>query len=60
MIIMLINYDVDRINNILSDFYNATGARLDLYGNSFEPISSGQYGMCDFCKYVQKDSRPLS
>lgn len=53
---MLINYDADRINNILSDFYNATGARLDLYSNSFEPISSRPYGMCDFCKYVQKDS----
>ncbi len=53
---MLINYDVDRINSILYDFYNATGTRLDLYSNSFEPISSSQYGMCDFCKYVQKDS----
>lgn len=53
---MLINYDVDRISNILSDFYNATGTRLDLYSDSFEPINAAPYGMCDFCKYVQKDS----
>lgn len=53
---VLINYDVERINSILCDFYNATGTRLDLYSNSFEPISTGQLGMCDFCKYVQKDS----
>lgn len=52
---MLINYDIDRINSILCDFYNATGTRLDLYNNSFEQIGSGQYSMCDFCKYVQKD-----
>ena len=53
---MLINYDVNRINDILYDFYNTTGTRLDLFSNSFEQISSGQYGICDFCKYVQKDA----
>ena len=53
---MLINYDVNRINTILYDFYNTTGTRLDLFSNSFEQISSGQYGICDFCKYVQKDA----
>lgn len=52
---MLINYDVNKINDILYDFYNTTGTRLDLFSNSFEQISSGQYGICDFCKYVQKD-----
>ena len=53
---MLISYDVNRINDILYDFYNTTGTRLDLFSNSFEQISSGQYGICDFCKYVQKDA----
>lgn len=52
---MLINYDANKINSILYDFYNTTGTRLDLFSNSFEQISSGQYGICDFCKYVQKD-----
>lgn len=52
---MVINYDVNRINGLLYDFYHTTGTRLDLFSNSFEEISSGQFGICDFCKYIQKD-----
>ena len=52
---MHIIYDIDSINNILRDFNNATGTRIDLYSNSFEQIGTGQYGICDFCKSVQKN-----
>ncbi len=51
---MHINYDIDRINKILRDFYNATGTRIDLYSNSFEQIGAGQYNICEFCRAVQK------
>lgn len=52
---MLIQYDVSKINKILHDFYTATGTRIDLFDNSFSPISYSQHEICSYCSHIQKD-----
>ncbi len=53
---MLINYDAQKINDVLHDFYKATGVRIDLFGNNFIPISSSHHEICNYCRYIQNDS----
>ena len=53
---MLINYDLQKINAVLHDFYKATGVRIDLFGNDFIPISSSHHEICNYCQYIQNDS----
>ena len=54
---MLIHYDVEKINLVLRDFYNATGIRIELFNDSFVPISSNQQAMCNYCRDIQENSR---
>lgn len=53
---MLIQYDVQKINKVLNDFYTATGTRVDLFDTSFMPISTSQHEMCEYCRYIQKNA----
>lgn len=57
---MLIHYDVEKINLVLQDFYNATGARIELFNDAFVPISSSQQAICDYCREIQENSRNQS
>ena len=52
---MLIQYDVSKINKVLHDFYTATGTRIDLFDNSFMPISASQHEICSYCRRIQED-----
>lgn len=52
---MLIQYDVPKINKVLHDFYTATGTRIDLFDNSFTPISFSQHEICNYCRRIHKD-----
>lgn len=52
---MLINYDLQKINDVLHDFYKATGVRIDLFGNDFIPISTSYHENCNYCKYIQNN-----
>lgn len=53
---MLISYDIHKINEVLNDFYLATGVRIDLFGDDFGPISTNQNKNCNYCKYIQSSS----
>ncbi|MBQ3259340.1 MAG: PocR ligand-binding domain-containing protein [Clostridia bacterium] len=53
---MLVQYDVQKINKVLHDFYNATGARIDLFSDTFTPISSSQHEICRYCHHIQQDT----
>lgn len=57
---MLIHYDVEKINLVLQDFYNATGTRIELFNDAFVPISSSQQAMCDYCRGIQANARHQS
>lgn len=52
---MLIQYDIPKINKVLHDFYNATGARIDLFSDTFTPISYSQHEICRYCHHIQQD-----
>lgn len=52
---MLINYDTQKINEVLQDFYLATGVRIDLFSNDFLPISSSHNEICEYCRYIQSN-----
>lgn len=52
---MLIQYDISKIDKVLHDFYTVTGTRVDLFDNSFSPISNSQHEMCSYCSHIQKD-----
>jgi hypothetical protein len=48
---MSISYDTHKINEVLHDFYLATGVRIDLFGDDFGPISTNQNKNCNYCNY---------
>lgn len=54
---MLIHYDIQKINELLHVFYSATGSRVDLFDNSFTPVSYSQHEMCNYCRNIQRDPR---
>ena len=51
---MLFYYDIPKINQVLDDFFNATGVRIDLLNDQFIPISYSQHEICDYCRAVQQ------
>lgn len=53
---MLIHYDIPKINKVLDDFYNATGTRIDLFSESFTPISYSGHEICRYCHAIQQNS----
>ncbi len=53
---MLIHYDIPKINKVLDDFYNATGTRIDLFSDSFAPISYSGHEICGYCHKIQQSA----
>lgn len=47
-------YDVNRINRVLSNFFNATGVRIELFSDSFSPVSCNTHTMCEYCRSIQR------
>ena len=55
---MLVNYDVQKINKLLLDFYNATGINMDLRKSDFSFVNNQSYweSKC-YCKEIQNTSK---
>lgn len=54
---MIINFDIDKINRTLSDFYNATGINMDLLKADFTLVGNRSYWEnIRYCKAVQETS----
>lgn len=51
---MVINYDIDRINKLLHDFYNSTGVTIDLLKVDFTKVSHTKYEFNEYCKCIQQ------
>ncbi len=51
---MEINFDTEKIDAVLYDFYRATGARILLYDENFIPISYSRHELCSYCRSIQK------
>lgn len=50
---MIVNYELEKINHTLDDFYNATGITIDLLEPDFTKISHTKYEFNQYCKYIQ-------
>ncbi len=50
---MIINYDIEKINRTLQDFYNATGIEIGLLKPDFTPVSDRTPGNVRYCRAVQ-------
>lgn len=53
---MIINYETDKINNALHDFYNSTGITIDLLKADFSSVSKASYEFNNYCKCIQSTS----
>ena len=51
---MVINYEIDKINTLLHDFYNSTGITIDLLKTDFTKVSHTKYEFNKYCKYIQE------
>lgn len=52
---MLVNYDLQKINTALHDFYNATGIHMDLLREDFTFVNDrSHWGQTHYCKCVQE------
>ena len=51
---MKVNYNIQKINHALQDFYNATGINMDLLKNDFSFVNNDRYwGEKRYCKAIQ-------
>ena len=58
---MVLQYDLDKLNAVLGDFYLATGININLYDENFEPVRVNKYPPPDYCRAIQSqnlDRRP--
>ncbi|MBR3934277.1 MAG: PocR ligand-binding domain-containing protein [Clostridia bacterium] len=51
---MVINYEIDKINTLLHDFYNSTGITIDLLKVDFSKVSHTKYEFNNYCKCIQE------
>ena len=56
VICMVINYEIDKINSLLHDFYNSTGITIDLLKVDFTKVSHTEYEFNKYCKCIQETS----
>jgi len=58
---MVLEYDLDKLNVVLGDFYRATGVNINLFNENFEPVRINKYPPPDYCRTIQmqnRDTRP--
>ena len=56
---MIVNYEVEKINNALHDFYNATGITIDLLKTDFTILSQPKYEFNRYCKCIRNLEKGL-
>jgi len=54
---MTVNYDTEKINFALHDFYNATGITIDLLKTDFTKISHTKYEFNKYCKCIRETAK---
>lgn len=50
---MVLEYDLDKLNVVLGDFYRATGVNINLFNENFEPVRINKYPPPDYCRSIQ-------
>ena len=54
---MVINYDIQKINSALLDFYNATGIDMDLLKTDFSPAGNHRLKNNSYCQTLQSTKK---
>lgn len=54
---MTVNYDTEKINSALHDFYNATGITIDLLKTDFTKVSHTKYEFNKYCKCIRETTK---
>lgn len=58
---MILQYDIEKLNALLEDFYLATGVNINLFNENFEPVRVNNFPLPDYCRAIQTrnmDRRP--
>lgn len=54
---MVVEYDVEKINKALKDFYNATGSDIDLINPDFHSVCNREFKIARYCKKIQASEK---
>ena len=54
---LIINYEIDKINSLLHDFYSSTGITIDLLKVDFTKVSHTKYEFNEYCKCIQNSEK---
>ncbi len=57
VITMNVNYNTEKINEVLYNFYNSTGITIDLLKSDFTKISHTKYEFNEYCKSIQSTAK---
>ena len=53
---MVLQYDIDKLNAVLEDFFLATGVNIDLFNENFEPVRVNNCPLPDYCCAIQSQN----
>lgn len=50
---MLINFNIEKLDKLLQDFYNLTGLTISVWDANFQQLSFQPKEMCNFCRIIK-------
>ena len=56
MIVLIINYDIEKLRKFLNDFYKITGLTISVWDNELNQLAFQPVNMPDFCKCIKATS----
>ena len=57
VIFMILNFEYEKLKNILINLYNITKVRTVIYDSTFEKIASFPENSCMFCEMVKSEEK---
>ena len=54
---MLINFNIEKLDKLLRDFYNVTGLTISVWDANFQQLSFQPKEMCNFCRIIKNSPK---
>lgn len=54
---MLINFNIEKLDKLLRDFYNVTGLTISVWDANFQQLSFQPKEMCNFCRIIKSSPK---
>ncbi len=54
---MLINFNIEKLDKLLRDFYNLTGLTISVWDANFQQLSFQPKEMCNFCRIIKNSPK---